>query len=267
MRNKFINYLGVRINFNVNADNFKPNFKHLLEKGGSKIYTINPEFIVDSFFDTNFKLELNSSDLNVIDGVGLLFAIKKYFKSEIGSKDLKDLKTLTGVDLVFQILEEADKNKLSVFLLGGSKELDSASKAIQNIKSKYPNIKLIGASSDFKFSPEDDLISVNFINESLKEASLKELDVLLVGYGHKKQEFWIQRNSSKIPARVSVGVGGTIDYLAGTVNRAPLWVRNLGFEWLFRLFTQPSRALRIFKATFIFSYLSSSLLSKNLSKK
>jgi len=148
MRNKFINYLGVRINFNVNADNFKPNFKHLLEKGGSKIYTINPEFIVDSFFDTNFKLELNSSDLNVIDGVGLLFAIKKYFKSEIGSKDLKDLKTLTGVDLVFQILEEADKNKLSVFLLGGSKELDSASKAIQNIKSKYPNIKLIGVPSN-----------------------------------------------------------------------------------------------------------------------
>lgn len=264
---KNINYLGVRIDYTVNKRNFESILKKLFQKEGSKIYTINPEFIVDSYFDNNFKKELNSSDLNVIDGVGLLRGIKRHFKKSLTQDEYSSLETFTGVDLTYQILEYANINKLSLVVLGGSKELDIAGKVLKKINENYPNINVICSSSDFTHFEADDEVTLGFIHDHLKFKNLKSVDILLVGYGHKNQEFWIARNSSRIPARVSVGVGGTLDYFSGQVKRAPYWVRKFGFEWLYRLITQPHRFLRIIKATLIFSYLSSYLIQKNSSKK
>ena len=70
-------------------------------------------------------------------------------------------------------------------------------------------------------------------------------DALLVAYGQPAQELWIRRNAGRLPARVAVGVGGTFDYLAGGVPRAPAWMRRRGLEWLFRLARQPWRLRRM----------------------
>jgi N-acetylglucosaminyldiphosphoundecaprenol N-acetyl-beta-D-mannosaminyltransferase len=263
---KNLYYLGTRIDYEINSSNFEDSFLRILKKGNSKIYTINPEFIVDSYFNADFKKELNSSDLNVIDGVGLLYGIKKHFKSVIDHEIYNELKTLTGVDLVNKVLEIADKKKLSLFLLGGSQEIDISNKAIEKIRNKYPDIVIVGGSSRFSFEKHDDEDTLAYIKNCMKELSLNEIDLIFVGYGHVKQENWIGRNSTKIPARVSIGVGGTLDYLSGSVKRAPKFFRNLGLEWLYRFLTQPKRIFRILKATVIFSYLSNTLLSKNFSK-
>lgn len=262
-----LKYLGVRIDYSVNKSNFIHHFKEILKKGNSKIYTVNPEFIVDSYFNTDFKKELNSSDLNVIDGVGLLYGIRKYFKKNIPQEKLLNIKTFTGVDLVTETLQVANEKGLSLFLLGGSSLKKTSKKASDYIKKNYPKINLIGYSSEFSFSEIDDLATIDFIHSKMKESNIDEIDILLVAYGHNKQEKWIGRNSYKIPSRVSIGVGGTLDYLSGNLKRAPKIFREYGMEWFYRLLTQPRRIIRIIKATLIFSYLSNTLFKKNFSKK
>lgn len=253
---KNLYYLGTRVDFKVNSKNFRDIFNEFLKKGHSSIFTINPEFVVDAYFDSGFQKVLNSSDLNIIDGVGLSLGIKKNFKKTLSRKDLNSIKTFPGADVVEDILEMADKNHYSLFILGGDKDKKISEKALNMIKKKYPGINIIGGSSDFSYKLEDDEVTISYIHEKLREKSLSDLDILLVGYGHKRQEFWIKRNASKIPARVSIGVGGTLDFISGNIKRAPKWVRDFGFEWLYRFLKQPSRIFRIIKATLIFSYLS-----------
>ena len=69
-------------------------------------------------------------------------------------------------------------------------------------------------------------------------------DIIFVGFGVPKQEYWIAENLNKISAKVAIGVGGTLDFMAGKVPRAPEMVRNLGLEWVFRLAVQPWRVKR-----------------------
>lgn len=94
----------------------------------------------------------------------------------------------------------------------------------------------------------------------MKREDIDRLDFLLVGYGHPYQEKWIERNFEKINVGIFVGVGGTFDFLTGNIKRAPRFLQKLGLEWLFRLFIQPKRIKRIFKAVVHFSYL---ILTKN----
>jgi len=67
---------------------------------------------------------------------------------------------------------------------------------------------------------------------------------LFVAFGAPKQEFWISENLNKIPVKVAIGVGGAFDYISGKIPRAPRFIRNIGFEWLFRLVVQPWRMKR-----------------------
>ncbi|MBI4040089.1 WecB/TagA/CpsF family glycosyltransferase [Candidatus Daviesbacteria bacterium] len=74
--------------------------------------------------------------------------------------------------------------------------------------------------------------------------SIPPTDILFVAFGQVKQEKWITENLSEIPVKVAMGVGGAFDYISGRVPRAPIWMRRLGLEWLFRLITQPWRIRR-----------------------
>jgi N-acetylglucosaminyldiphosphoundecaprenol N-acetyl-beta-D-mannosaminyltransferase len=79
-------------------------------------------------------------------------------------------------------------------------------------------------------------------------------DVLLVAYGHPAQDLWIARNQPELRIPVAIGVGGVFDYLAGRVPLAPIWLRRLGLEWLYRLLRQPRRWRRILIAVPLFSW-------------
>jgi len=74
------------------------------------------------------------------------------------------------------------------------------------------------------------------------------IDVMFVAYGHPNQEKWIARNLKKVPVKVAIGVGGTFDYIIGQKKRAPHFILNSSFEWLYKLVTQPWRMRRVIKA-------------------
>lgn len=222
---------------NVKIDDYS--FKEVIRKinlflGGKKlaqIVTVNPEFILASQKDSIFRKILNQADLSVPDGFGLKIA-GLILKSKIGER-------ITGVDLSWEIAKLAAKKGESIFLLGGGENI--AFKASKRFKLLYPNLKIAGT---YAGSPTEKGI-VERINAS-------GADILLVAFGAPKQDKFIYQNRHKLKCKLAMGVGGTFDYISGNIPRAPLWMRELGMEWFYRLFHQPSRFGRIFRAVIIF---------------
>lgn len=198
------------------------------------IATVNPEFLVTAQRDEAFKTILNNTDLNVPDGFGLKFGAW-VSGQKIGER-------ITGVDLTWEICKLASEKGYSVFFLGGAEDI--AQKAAHRIKLLNSNLKIAGTYSG---TPDEEGI-VERINNT-------EADILLVAFGAPKQEKFIANNKQALKVKLAMGVGGTFDYIAGVVPYAPKWVRKIGLEWLYRLFTQPKRWKRIFNATVMFPWL------------
>ncbi|MFZ2979274.1 MAG: WecB/TagA/CpsF family glycosyltransferase [Candidatus Magasanikiibacteriota bacterium] len=206
------------------------------------IFTPNPEMLVDAQKDKYFKTVLNSGDLNVCDGFGLslVSGVKRY----------------PGVELMLDICALAEKENKSVYFLGsGDKEVISNLQLV--IKEKYSDLKIAGAHPGPKLQVTSYKLQVDEHenNDLVADISMTAPDILFVAFGHGKQEKWIHENLKDLPSvRIAMGVGGSFDFISGKVKRAPLFIRKIGLEWMYRLAIQPSRFGRIFKATFVFIY-------------
>lgn len=172
------------------------------------IVTPNPEFLVTAQKDPQFRKILNNADLAIPDGVGLRLGGIKY--------------TVAGTDLMETLCDLASKKDLTVGLLGGRDGV--AEEAGECLIGRYPGLK------------------VGFISKEWTEG--ESVDLLFVAFGHPKQEKWIFKKLPMLNVKVAMGVGGAFDYISGKVPRAPIWMRNLGLEWLFRLSVQPWRIKR-----------------------
>jgi N-acetylglucosaminyldiphosphoundecaprenol N-acetyl-beta-D-mannosaminyltransferase len=198
------------------------------------IYTPNTEIIMMCQKDEEFLNIMNKSDINVPDGVGLIYAgkIKKF--------PLKE--KVAGYDLSINLLKMADEKGLKLYAVGGRPGVAEA--AMQNIQKKYPGIKIVGAHHGYfkgthlgEFGHEEEIAVIEDINRHKPH-------ILFVGFGAKKQEQWIEYNKDLINANIIIGNGGTLDGLAGIVKRAPDIFINLGLEWLYRLIKEPKRITR-----------------------
>lgn len=266
-----INLLGVRVDYPFKKDNFNKYLdRFLIEETPSYIFTVNPEFIYDSYYDKSFKDILNSSKLNLVDGTGVLLAswvvknLPKDHNKFLGlGKALKEFylgnlsnSRFTGVDATLRILDYANNHSCSVLLLGGDPKEGVSEELSKMISKEYKNIRHIKGISKFSWKESDDESTLKTINVWMRSQNLSKIDFVLVAYGHSKQEKWIARNSAFLPGKVFIGVGGTFDYMTGKVRRAPNLFQKLGLEWLFRLTQNPSyRFKRVLKATFGFLYI------------
>jgi N-acetylglucosaminyldiphosphoundecaprenol N-acetyl-beta-D-mannosaminyltransferase len=155
--------------------------------------------------------------------------------------------TVAGSELSRSMVELAEKKGYSIFLLGAAEGV--AKKATQVLKESYPNLEIVGHYSGSPRREEERKI-VNLINR-------KRPDILLVAYSAPSQELWIARNLNRFQKSVvAMGVGGTLDFIAGKTKRAPQWVQKSGLEWLYRLLQEPKKRLkRIYTAVVIFPWL------------
>ena len=202
------------------------------------IATVNPEFVMAAEKDKKFKEILHKTDLNTIDGVGLVWALKGgNFKTGIEILQGKHREIMaTGADLVVELSKLAAERGWSVYFLGGWG--DRAQRTAKYLKNRF---KI----QDSRFKIEtcegnpkvDDATVVKKINEF-------KPDLLFVAYGMKKQEEWIEKYLDKLEVKVVMGVGRTFDYLSGDLKRAPEVYRKLGFEWLYSLAMEPKRIIR-----------------------
>ena len=221
-----------------------------LENFHKKLFfvTPNPEFLVLASKNEHFKNILNRADLASADGIGIIIAAK------ILGKNLKG--RFTGVDLVERLCETVSEKPITVGFLGGQGGV--AEKTAECLIAEYPTLKVAFVASEWVKEGFDRAKRImNHESGSMNQGKDKKdhnssfiihdsnfIDILFVAFGAPKQEFWISENLDKIPVKIAIGVGGAFDYISGKIPRAPLFVRKLGFEWLFRLVVQPWRIKR-----------------------
>lgn len=191
------------------------------------IYTPNAEIIMCAHRDPEFRKVLNEADLVIPDGAGVVLA-SRILKTPLPEK-------VSGVDLVRNTFEAFSGEHLKCFLFGGKPGV--AEKASENVKKAYPGIEIVGCRNGY-FSKDDVAEIIDCINSS-------GADMLLVALGAPKQEKWIHEHKDKLKVKVCIGVGGTIDVLAGVSDLAPEFIRRHGFEWLYRLYREPRRFKRM----------------------
>lgn len=224
------------------------------------VATPNPEMILESKKNKQFKKTLASTDLNIADGIGILWAsyflkksqkikstlrlritwLSSLIKVAMSSKKIHSVlpERVTGTDMM-QALCQKVTPETKIFLLGAGEGV--AEKAAEKMK-KIRKLSIVGT-----FSGNAGTEQEKNIRQMINQA---EPDILFIAFGAPKQEFWIQRNLPYLTTvKVVMGVGGAFDFIAGIKKRAPKIFRKLGIEWLFRLIIQPSRWLRIFNAT------------------
>lgn len=227
-----------------------------LAPGQKHIITVNPEMILAAQDDEEFMDILQKSSINTADGTGILWAANAQNNSPM-IKILKLLKLLfkkpatplpeliKGSDLTIDIAKCAASNGTKIFLLGAQPGIGHEAK--HRLEKNFPGVKIVGTHSGSPSVHEEEKIK-----DQINEANP---DILLVAYGAPAQEKWIARNLHKIPSvRAAIGIGGTLDYISGHIKRAPLFLQNLGLEWLYRLISEPKRWKRIRNATVVFPW-------------
>ncbi|MCS7003016.1 MAG: WecB/TagA/CpsF family glycosyltransferase, partial [Dehalococcoidia bacterium] len=190
-----------------------------IAQGGShQIATVNPEFVMLARRDPAFAATLEAADLAVPDGVGLLLACRW------AGAPLRE--AVHGVDLLERLAAVAAVEGWRLFFLGGRHGVGA--RAAAALAARYPGLAVAGV-FEGDAEPSGDAATTAAIRAAGR------VDLLFVAYGAPRQDRWIARNASSLGIPVSVGVGGAFDYLSGAVPRAPRWVTDAGFEWLYRL--------------------------------
>jgi len=193
----------------------------------SIIITPNVAHILLLQKDKQFRKIYSETDMILADGMPLIWV------SKIMGTPLKE--KISGSDLLPKLCAVAAENGFRIFLLGGRP--GSALKASEVLKKEYPALQIAGAYSP-PFGFERNKTENDKIVKMIKDS---KVDILFVGLGAPKQEKWIYEHYRDIGVPVSIGVGVTIEFMAGLVKRAPLWMQKMGLEWFFRLIQEPKR--------------------------
>lgn len=233
---KRITILDIAID-NVTIDDAMARIAAFLAIGGPhQVVTVNPEFVMEAQHNPTFRRVLQQASLATPDGFGLLLAARWLGTPFQGRA--------TGVEIVNRLAILAAERGYRIFFLGAAPGVAETAAAV--LQQRAPGLIVAGC---FAGSPAPR--HEPFLRQLIAAA---RPDILLVAYGHPRQDLWIARNQPHLQIPLAMGVGGVFDYLAGRVPLAPAWLRSLGLEWLFRLWLQPRRWRRILVAVPLFSW-------------
>lgn len=198
-------------------------------EGESKgmLFTPNPEMVMLAQKDEEFMTILNSSTINVPDGIGIVYG-SKFTSNPISER-------VAGYDLVQAVFDRMKTSRKTVYFFGGAPGVAQAAK--EAMEKKHRGLNVVGVADGY-FDEEKEKQIIAEINELRP-------DLLLVGIGFPKQEKWIYNNLDRLNVKLAIGVGGSFDVMSGNVKRAPAIFIKLGLEWFHRLITQPSRFVRM----------------------
>jgi N-acetylglucosaminyldiphosphoundecaprenol N-acetyl-beta-D-mannosaminyltransferase len=185
---------------------------------------INPEKVYRAKYDSRLSRVLDSANIPICDGIGVSLAAMLLYR--------KRVPRCTGIDLFLLLVGLSAQEGWRVFLLGASPEVNHA--ACDALVSQFPGLRIVGSQHGYF---DDSASVVESINES-------RADLLFVGMGTPRQEFWISEQMPHLKTSFCMGVGGSFDVVSGAAERAPALFRKTGTEWLYRLLAQPSRLRR-----------------------
>lgn len=220
--------LGIPIHPVTMSDTLRLTRRFMVDSGLHQIATVNPEFVMRAQEDADFREVLQHADLCLPDGVGLLYAARRY------GQRLPE--RVPGSELVYHLAQLAAQEGRRLFLLGAAPGV--AEEAAQILQKRYKGLQIAGSYAGSPHPRENETI-VEMINDS-------GAHVLYVAYGAPNQDKWIARNRTSLrTVHLAIGVGGALDFITGHAVRAPRWVQRLGLEWLHRLWHEPWRWRRM----------------------
>ncbi len=240
---------GIRIDFVANEE-LRHNLlgKFQLE-GCHHIVTANIDYLQQASQQPLLGEIINRAALVLPDGAPLIWAAK------LRGADMAC--RITGHTLVTLLAQLADQEQKSLFFLGGRDTVPE--RAALRLSSRFPSLRIAGFYAppfhSYPFPAEENEQILSQINRS-------GADVLLVALGCPKQDMWIADNLAKLEPSIAVGIGSVLDVLSGKSRRAPVWLQNLGLEWLFRLSQEPGRLWRrylLHDAPFVMRLISGSV--------
>lgn len=197
------------------------------ENIGSKsklsFHNVNVSILLTCLKDSVFKKNLDSFSMLFSDGTGIYWASKLFY----GKKGLKE--RLTGTDLYYHILNLANELNLKCFFFGGSTK--AVDKLPVVLESKFPGIQVTG------IIPRE----IDFKVETFDKIKNSNSDILFLGLGSPYQEKWIAENFQSIDIPIQIAVGSGIEFISEAKKRAPKILRNLGLEWVYRIYLEPRR--------------------------
>ena len=220
MNNRFSNILGFQITSSL---------EDLDIKGKYIINTINPHSYCLSKNDSIFNKSLQSSDILLPDGTGIVLAARILNNQSITK--------IAGADIHQYLLQQANLKNEKVFYLGAS---EITLQLIANrIAKVFPNIQVANYSPPYKaqFSENDTKLMIQKVNEF-------KPDILFVGMTAPKQEKWVFANKDNIEANTIVSIGAVFDFYAGNIKRSSDFWISIGLEWLPRFLKEPKRLAR-----------------------
>ncbi|OGY79011.1 MAG: hypothetical protein A3B74_03950 [Candidatus Kerfeldbacteria bacterium RIFCSPHIGHO2_02_FULL_42_14] len=235
-----IEILGIPIANITQAEALKYILDRLQKRTQTSVFTPGPEFLVRANKNARFHQILRKADILLPDGTGLILASFGKIHTRV-----------IGADIVLALMEKLKGTEQKIGIVLPIVSLSSKETLTKSLREKFPNL-------NFKIyesrtpditdrAPEDNLFQM---------MNTYAPDLVFVALGSPKQEYWINhaRNILK-NASIFIGVGGTFDYFTGVFPRAPLWMRKIGIEWLWRFSLEPKRFKRIYNAVIIFPYL------------
>ena len=201
----------------------------LARRGGpaSSVFFVNAHTLNLAASEAGYRRVLNSADRVFGDGPGVRWAAR------LQGARLHD--NVNGTDLTPALLRAAAGRGYRCFLLGSDER--SVEKAAEHVAETFPGWTVAGYHHGYLTTPERDEHALEAINGS-------EADLLLVGMGNPLQEQWIHHHRERLVVPVCMAVGGLFQYWAGSLSRAPQWLRGSGLEWLGIMLQQPKKARR-----------------------
>jgi N-acetylglucosaminyldiphosphoundecaprenol N-acetyl-beta-D-mannosaminyltransferase len=199
------------------------------EEGGA-VFTPNVDHVVLAEEDPRMRDAYARASLSLADGMPLLWA-SRLLGEAIPEK-------VSGSDLVLPLLERAADRGWRVYFLGGAPGV--AALARDKLAERLPRLEVVGVDAP-RIDLDDESPERDAIVERIRAV---HPHLVLVALGAPKQEIWIDRTRDQVKPAVLLGVGASLDFIAGTIPRAPAWISASGLEWAFRLAREPKRLWR-----------------------
>jgi N-acetylglucosaminyldiphosphoundecaprenol N-acetyl-beta-D-mannosaminyltransferase len=206
----------------------------------SQVVTSNLDFIYQAWKDPEMHRIHLEADLVLADGWPPV-TFSRFFGPPLKER-------VAGSDLVPHLASVARDHGLSIYALGAKPGV--AQEAMRILAERSPGLRVAGCESP----PLLPLLEMDHSSLCRRIAEAKP-DILLVAFGAPKQDKWIRMNRSRIGEAVALGVGGSLDFIAGTQRRAPRWIQRIGMEWFWRLASQPTRLFRRYSSNLVFLIL------------
>jgi N-acetylglucosaminyldiphosphoundecaprenol N-acetyl-beta-D-mannosaminyltransferase len=189
---------------------------------------VNPDCLNKACEDDVYRRILDRSAVVLPDGIGIHYACRIMGTALAAN--------VNGTDLFPRLCDAMAGTEHSVYLLGGRPGVTDA--LVEAMAQRWPRVRVAGHRHGFFERGGDEETAI------VNEIRTSGADVLLVAFGVPLQERWIDANADRLGVRVAMGVGGLFDFYSGRIPRAPVWLRELGFEWVWRLLQEPGRMWR-----------------------